>query len=75
MVTNTILGVPYFNYGIMGPKPHSNYSGPYIRVCGEDLLSGAARCHVDGHLEPGLLFPTRLPESAQLHGRPCAGET
>ena len=25
----TILGVPYIKYSIMGPKPCSNYQGPY----------------------------------------------
>ena len=28
--TYTILGAPYCNYNITGPKTYSNYSGPYI---------------------------------------------
>ena len=24
-ITYTILGVPYYKYGILGPKPYSNY--------------------------------------------------
>ena len=29
LITNTILGAPYYNYGIYAPKP---YSGPHIRL-------------------------------------------
>ena len=32
--TNTILGIPSYNYNIMCLKPYSNYKGPYIRVHG-----------------------------------------
>ena len=28
-ITNTVLGVPYYFYGMMVPKPHSNDQGPY----------------------------------------------
>ena len=28
--TYTIAGVPDYSYSITGPKPYSNYSGPYI---------------------------------------------
>ena len=28
-ITFTILGVPYYKYSIRGPKPYSNYRGPY----------------------------------------------
>ena len=30
IITNTILGVPYYHYSIMSPKTYSNYYGPYI---------------------------------------------
>ena len=38
IITYTILGVPYYNYRIMGPKPYSNYFGPYIiGICSQRL--------------------------------------
>ena len=33
MITNTILGVPYYGYSFMGPQIlSSNYYGSYIRA-------------------------------------------
>ena len=40
IVTNTILGAPYSSYSIMGPKPYSTYSGPYISFMASGLLEG-----------------------------------
>ena len=30
-VSQVIVGVPYYSYSLMGPKPYSNYEGPKIR--------------------------------------------
>ena len=49
IITNTVLGVPYDNYSIMGPEePYSTYSGPCSRIvclqlCG--LCLGSHRGH------------------------------
>ena len=57
IITYTILGVPYYNYRIMGPKPYSNYFGPYIiGICSQRLggcYFAAAGTFIGFHSERG----------------------